>query len=197
VFAPSPQATRRWAVHRRATHAVIDVETTGLCPAIDAITEIAVVLLRDGRLMAQFTRLVDPGRPIPPDIVEMTGITDAMVAGSPPVRDVLPTVIELVSGAVVVGHNVLFDLGFLSQASAAEGLPPLANTVVCTADLSRKVLGEAVADHCLATVARHLEVRRQASHRALGDALVTVEVFRRLTELESQPQPQARPKAEG
>jgi DNA polymerase-3 subunit epsilon len=145
-----------------------------------------VVLLDEGGLMALFTELVDPGRPIPPDIVGITGITDAMVAGSPSVCDVLPTVIELVAGAVLVGHNVSFDLGFLSQASAAEGLPLLANALVCTAELARRVLGGAVDDHCLATVARHLAVARPPTHRALGDALVTAEVFRRLSELECE-----------
>jgi len=193
VFAPSPEGPHRQPAHRQPTHAVIDIETTGLCPATDAITEIAVVLVQDGRLMARFTKLVDPGRPIPPEIVAMTGISDAMVAGSSPVGEVLPAVIELVGGAVLVGHNVLFDLGFLSQASAPGGLPLLANALVCTADLARRVLGDAVADHCLGTVARHLHVAMPPRHRALGDALVTAEVFRLLTELESRPRPHAPP----
>ncbi|HEV2361769.1 MAG TPA: 3'-5' exonuclease [Acidimicrobiales bacterium] len=157
-------------------YAVIDLETTGLSPETDAVTEIAVVLLRDGS-RSVFSRLVHPGRAIPADIVQMTGITDRMVADAPPLQDILPEVLALLDGRVVVGHNVGFDLSFLGAVEAVEAID--------TADMARRILGDAVPDHCLGTVARHLSVGARTTHRALGDALITSLVFDRLCALDA------------
>ena len=169
-------------------HAFIDVETTGLSPSTDAVTEIAVLLRRGHETLAELSVLVDPGRSIPPEISSMTGITDDMVVGSPCIGEVLPAVRAIVRNAVVVGHNVSFDLEFLSKALTEAGLPSLENESVDTVDLARQLLGDEVPDHRLSTVARHLRSDGGSAHRALGDARMTAEVFRVLSSMAAVPE---------
>src|SRR5207244_5532656 len=94
--------------------AFIDVETTGASTDYgDRVTEIGIVRVEDGQRVAEYQQLVDPQRRISAGVVALTGITQAMVTGQPYFTDVLPRVVELMSGAVVIGHNVRFDLSFL------------------------------------------------------------------------------------
>src|SRR5581483_1356049 len=98
------------------TFAVVDVETTGASATYDRVTEIAVVRVRDGAVQDSFQQLVDPGLPIPPFITRMTGITDAMVRGQPPLGALVPRLEALLEGAVFVAHNASFDYAFLQHA---------------------------------------------------------------------------------
>ena len=94
---------------------VVDVETTGWSPDADGITEIGAVRLSGGEVRAEFAALVNPGQPIPPDIVTLTGITDAMVTLAPPVGAVLPGFLDFARGSVLTAHNAPFDVGFLTR----------------------------------------------------------------------------------
>ncbi len=165
-------------------HAFIDVETTGLSPATDAVTEIGVLLRRGEQTLAELSVLVDPCRSIPAEVSMMTGITDEMVLGLPRLFEVAPAVRAILRDAVVVGHNVAFDLEFLSSAMRAAGLPSLDNDSVDTVELARRLLGDSVPDHRLCTVAKYLQIEEGPAHRALGDARITAAVFRRLAELD-------------
>src|SRR4051794_20711401 len=101
------------------TFVVVDLETTGMSPAGDAITEIGAVKLRAGECLGRFQTIVNPRLPIPPEIIYPTGIPERMVAPAPPVEAVLPSFLEFVgTNAVLVGHNVRFDLSFLGAALA-------------------------------------------------------------------------------
>ena len=162
--------------------AVVDVETTGGSPDNAALTEIAAAKYRGGECIGTFQTLVDPGRTVPPLITLLTGITDDMVRGAPPVPSVLQSFLEFVRGSVVVGHNVSFDLAFLDAALTGSGREPLCNTSVDTLALSRRLLRPDVPNCRLRTLARTLELEHRPSHRALDDVLATADLLHRLIE---------------
>jgi len=162
--------------------AVLDVETTGGSPATAALTEIAAATFRGGECLGTFQTLVDPGCGVPPLISLLTGITDDMVAGAPPVSCVLPSFLEFVHGAVLVGHNISFDLSFLDAALGADGREPLPNATVDTLALARRLLRPDVPNCRLRTLATHLGLEHRPSHRALDDVCATADLLHRLIE---------------
>lgn len=164
------------------TFVVVDVETTGGSPATDAITEIGAVKLRGGCCLGTFATLVDPGVPIPPSITYLTGITTSMVAPAPRIGEVLGAFRAFVGDAVVVGHNVAFDVRFLDAALAAEDHARLPGRVVDTCALARRLVREEVPDCKLATLAAHLRLDHRPCHRALDDALATGDLLHALLE---------------
>lgn len=167
---------------REVTFVVADLETTGGSAAEDAITEIGAVKVRGGEIVGEFATLVDPGRGIPPAVVALTGITDAMATAAPRIEAVLPGFLEFASGAVLVAHNAPFDTGFL-RAACATGTAWPKPTVLCTARLARRVLTRDEAPSCrLAALARLLHARTRPAHRALTDARATVDVLHALLE---------------
>lgn len=164
------------------TFVVLDLETTGLDPATDRITEVGAVKVRGGEVLGELRTFVHPGRAIPPAITAVTGITDAMVADAPRIGAVLDHVLAFLAGSVFVAHNAAFDLSFLRAAATAGDRTRPDPVVVDTARLSRRLLAEEVRDHRLATVARHLRSRTTPAHRALADARATVDVLHGLLE---------------
>jgi DNA polymerase III subunit epsilon len=164
------------------TFVVLDLETTGLSPDRDRITEIGAVKVRGGEVLGELRTFVHPGGPIPPAITAVTGITDAMVRDAPALGAVLPTVLRFLGDAVFVAHNARFDLAFLRAAAGAVGLPPPDPVVIDTARLARRLLIDEVRNLRLATIAAHLRTRARPEHRALADARATVEVLHGLLE---------------
>lgn len=164
------------------TFAVVDLETTGLSPGRDRITEIGAVKVRRGEVLGEFHTLVHPDRAVPAAITAVTGITDAMLRGAPLVGAVLPSFAEFVRGTVLVAHNAGFDTSFLRAELERHGSPPLDLPVVDTARLARRLLRDEVRDVRLATLARHLRARTTPEHRALIDARATVDVLHGLLE---------------
>ena len=164
------------------TFVVLDLETTGLSPDRDRITEVGAVRARGGEVVAELRTFVHPGVPIPAAVTAITGITDADVAGAPDVATVLPTVVDFLGGAVFVAHNARFDLGFLRAAAARLGLPPLRPRVIDTAVLARRLVRDEVRDMRLGTLARHFRVPDAPDHRALHDARATLHVLHALIE---------------
>lgn len=165
-----------------ATFVVLDLETTGLSPDRDRITEVGAVRARGGEVLAELRTFVHPGVPIPPSVTAITGITDADVAHAPDAATVLPTVLDFVGDAVFVAHNARFDLGFLRAAAARLGLPPPRPRVVDTAVLARRLIRDEVRDLRLGTLARHLHAPDTPDHRALHDARATLHVLHGLIE---------------
>jgi DNA polymerase-3 subunit epsilon len=166
----------------RVTFCVVDLETTGASPADCAITEVGAVKVRGGESLGRFQTLVNPGLTIPPEIVVLTGITSAMVLPAPRIEAVLPAFLEFAGDSVLVGHNVRFDMRFLQAAAAANGYPRLANRVVDTCALARRLVRDEVPDCRLATLARCLRLAHQPCHRALDDALATADLLHALLE---------------
>jgi len=163
---------------------VLDLETTGGSPANDRITEVGAVRIRGGEVLGTFQTLVNPGVSIPPLISALTGITDPMVADEEPIEVVLPCLLEFIGRAVLVAHNASFDRRFVQANLERHGYQRLANRVVCTARLARKLLPrDEVPNVRLATLAACLGSTVAPCHRALTDARATVDVFHALLEL--------------
>jgi DNA polymerase-3 subunit epsilon len=160
---------------------IVDVETTGWLPEQSGITEVAAVRVGAGRPNAEFSALVNPGAPIPENIVSLTGITDAMVSQAPPIGAVLPGFLAFARGSVLTAHNAPFDVGFLTAACDNCRIPWPAFPVLDTAALARSVLDETEVPDCkLATLACFFGARTRPSHRALADARATADVLRGL-----------------
>nr|WP_306359359.1 DEDD exonuclease domain-containing protein [Nocardia sp. CC227C] len=163
------------------TFVVVDLETTGTSPEGDAITEIGAVKVRGGEVLGEFATLVNPGRSIPPQIVQVTGITTAMVYDAPRIDAVLPGFLEFAAGAVLVAHNARFDLGFLKAAALRCELAWPAFQVLCTVRLARRILGRDEAPSVkLSVLAQLLGAETTPTHRALDDARATVDVLHAL-----------------
>ena len=174
---------------RDTTFVVVDLETTGgrskAGPdgSFDGITEIGAVKVRGGEVLGEFATLVDPQRGIPPQIVQLTGITTAMVRDAPTIAAVLPMFLEFAHGTVLVAHNAGFDISFLKAAAARCGIAWPRPPVLCTVRLARRVLSREEAPSVrLATLARLVGAATQPTHRALDDARATVDVLHALIE---------------
>jgi DNA polymerase III epsilon subunit family exonuclease len=158
---------------------VLDVETTGLSPRNgDRICEIGVVRVRDGRPVANFQTLVDPGIPIPPGASRINGITDEMVADAPLFSEVAEEFRRFVGDGVLAIYNAPFDMNFIRNELAAARCQPLQNRIVDVLPLARSLLY--LEGYSLLQVAHYLEIADSQEHRALGDCLITAEVLLRL-----------------
>ena len=163
---------------------VLDTETTGVDVTGDRIVSIGAVRLHGGRIFRHLTfdRLVDPGQAIPARSTAVHGISTTMVAGAPAVAAVLPAVAELLSGAVVVGHCIAFDLRMLEAEAARAGLSWASPPSLCTMLLAGALFAE-TDQLSLDALAERLGVTVRGRHTALGDALTTAEVYARLLPL--------------
>lgn len=164
------------------TFCVLDLETTGGSAADCEITEIGAVKYHGGELVGTFQTLVDPGLPIPPSITILTGITQAMVIDAPQIGAALPAFLEFIGDAVIVGHNVRFDLSFLNAAAVRLGYGRLDNKSTDTAGLARRLIRTEVRNLRLQTLAAHFRSPTTPNHRALEDARATAHVFHALLE---------------
>ena len=164
------------------TFCVLDLETTGGDRNNDVITEIGAIKVRGGQCLGTFQTLVNPGRAIPPSITILTGISDAMVVPAPRVEQVLPTLQEFCGDAVIVGHNVRFDVAFLDAALRRSNRPILRNINIDTLALARRLVRDEVPDCRLGTLASRFRLNHQPSHRALDDALATADLLHFLLE---------------
>ena len=162
-----------------APYVVFDLETSGSSVAKGAgITEIGAVKIVGGHPVDEFSTLINPGKPIDPFVVRLTGITDSMVAEAPQAEEVMPDFEEFVEGSVLVGHNVQFDFSFVS---AARG-EPLPNPGLDTLKLARTLV-PGLKRYRLSALATHFGVHQIPNHRALSDAAATSEVLLRLLKL--------------
>jgi DNA polymerase III subunit epsilon len=162
---------------------VVDVETTGGAPERGhRVTEVAAVWVSQGRITDNYCTLVNPERRIPSMISSLTGITDAMVAGAPPFRDIAPRLIEALRGRVFVAHNVAFDWRFLcSEMDRSLGYQ-LEGRQLCTVRLSRKLLPH-LPSRSLGALADYFGLEIASRHRALDDAVATAGLLIRLFDM--------------
>lgn len=158
------------------TIVALDIETTGLDPKKDAIIEIGAVRFNHRRIEDEWSTLIHPGRPIPPFITQLTGITDQMVIHAPPIRDVLAELADFVGDIPILGHNVRFDLSFLHRHGIFH-----TNDVFDTYELASVLIPNA-GRYKLGALTLALGVPISATHRALDDAQATRGIFLRLFE---------------
>ncbi|MDQ2891346.1 MAG: 3'-5' exonuclease [Gemmatimonadota bacterium] len=173
----------------RLSYAVVDVETTGGSPAYGhRITEIAVVIVSEGRITEIFERLVNPDRLIPSFITHLTGISECMVCDAPRFAEIVPELVMALAGNIFVAHNASFDWGFVSsELERAVGKRPTALRL-CTVRLARALLPQLarksldhVAHHYgVLDVAARYSLRRGTRHSAAGDAVITAHCLLRL-----------------
>jgi len=166
----------------QVTFCVVDLETTGGTADDGGITEIGAARYRGGELLGTFQTFVNPGCSIPRQITMLTGITQAMVAPAPPPDAVLPTFLEFLGDAVVVGHNVRYDLGYLNGALERSGRPKMANRSVDTLALARRLVRDEVPNCRLSTLADRFRLEHRPCHRALDDVLATADLLHLLLE---------------
>jgi DNA polymerase III subunit alpha, Gram-positive type len=160
---------------------VFDIETTGLYAQKDKVTEIGAVKLLNGKVTDTFSTFVNPGIAIPEFITKLTGINDAMVANAPCIQDALDNFLEFTGELPVVAHNASFDTGFIKYQAAAAG-KKFDNISIDTLQMSRYLFPK-LAKHKLDIVAKHLGVKLEGHHRAINDAMATVEIFLKCLEM--------------
>lgn len=171
----------------QTTFVVLDLETSGASPKTgSAITEIGAVKVCGGQVLGTFKTFVNPGTPLPPFITELTGITDEMLIDAPRIKSVLPLLFEFLGSertTVFVAHNAPFDLSFLKASAALHGYSWPNFRVVDTVKAARFVLTkDDVANYQLGTLAAYFRTEIAPSHRALDDALATVDVLHGIIE---------------
>ena len=156
--------------------ACLDTETTGLSPEEGGkICEVAVSVSQGGRVVEEFSTLINPGMPMHPDVIAIHGITNEMVASAPSFGEVLPKLLSVLDDCVVVAHNADFDVGFLKNEFAQCGMrfPPY--PVVDTLKLARKS-GKFVRNN-LGCIAAELGINPQGWHRAMADTKMAEQIF--------------------
>ena len=157
--------------------AVIDFETTGISPGCgDRATEVAIVLLEGGRVVDRFQSLMNAGVRIPGFITQLTGITNAMVAGAPDAAQVMAQASRFVGAAPLVAHNAAFDRKFW-QAELARADLPAPQPFICTLLLSRRLYPQAPNHKLGSLVDYHRLARTGQAHRALADAEMAAELL--------------------
>lgn len=166
----------------QVTFVVVDVETTGASPAASSLTEVAAARYRGGEMLGAYRTFVRPDGRIPPMITSLTGISNSMVADAPAVAEMLPSFLEFVGSAVLVGHNLRFDVSFLDCALESTGRDRLVNERVDTLALARRLIRDTVPNCKLATLAAALRLPHQPSHRALSDVLATGDLLHAMLE---------------
>lgn len=158
-----------------------DVETTGTDPDQDRIIQIGAVRVEGGRPVARWSALVDPGRPVPPFVRRLTGITDEMLAGRPSLDQLLPGFLDFVGACPLVAHNAPFDRGFLAAGLRRAGLRAPLPPAYDSLELARLAL-PGRAGYRLEEVAAGCGVASGRAHDALADAETAALVFLRLLE---------------
>lgn len=176
-------------IHRKATslfrifgkapkslkYAIIDIETTGGNANTDRMTEIAIYIHDGEKIVDEFSSLINPGRPIPPYVSRLTGISDEMVAEAPPFYEIAKQVVQLTEDCTFVAHNVQFDYSFVRQEFKSLGYT-YSRDYLCTVKLSRKII-PGHPSYSLGNLCERLGIRLENRHRAGGDALATVRLF--------------------
>lgn len=173
-------ASKDKQIEEAAEYAVVDVETTGLDPKTCRIIEIAIIKVRDGKIVEEYCTLVDPGAAAFL-ATHIHGISDKDLIGKPDYFEIAPTVARLLIGSVVVAHNAPFDLGFIKNLLDACEYTGEIKAIDTLAYSKRAVKG--LNNYKLATLISHLGLSGENSHRALDDAKATQLLFEKCKKL--------------
>lgn len=156
-------------------YVVLDVETTGLSPKTEKIIEISLAKVSDGKLSDQFTSLVNPGKSLPPRIVSLTGLTDAMLKDAPSFPAIAESVQKFIGKSIILAHNAVFDLGFLSEAFRQSGIK--SNFQYLDTIKIAKMAYPGFPDYKLETLISKLGLAEKQSHRAMDDVQCTLKLY--------------------
>lgn len=158
----------------------LDCESTGLDPHKDRIVEIAAARFTFGKISQEFETLIDPECPIPETSQEIHKISQEMVAGKPKIREVLPKLLSMISGHVLVGHGICFDIALIAAEAHRHGIPtqiekqPFLDTLRMA-----RLYGESPVNS-LQRLRQHFNIQSEGAHRAMSDVIINIEVFKQL-----------------
>ena len=157
----------------------IDLETTGLNPKRDRIIEIGAVKVRNGQIVETYQQLIDPKQRLEERVEVLTGISSKELEGKPTIQEVVPALGEFLGEDVLLGHRVLFDYSFLKRTFTNEKIS-FERKGIDTLKIARQFVTDPESKK-LESLCKHYGITHQA-HRALGDALATVELYQILIE---------------
>ena len=162
------------------TYCVFDLETTGISHLTEKITEIGIIKIKNGEVIDTFETFVNPEKPIPAEVVEVTHITDDMVKDAPTIDKIMPKVLEFMKGSVLVAHNADFDIGYMKYNCEQLGLD-FDFTHIDTLRLAKAIYPE-FSRYKLGFIADKLGIKVEVAHRALDDVKTLVAVFKEMIE---------------
>lgn len=163
------------------TFCVLDLETTGFSPKREKITEIGIMKLQNGKVIDKFSCFINPEKPIPQKVVEVTNITDDMVKKAETIDKVFPKILEFIGDSVLVAHNADFDIGFLRHNAKELGYN-FDFTYIDTLILAQDIFPD-FKTYKLGRIAKNLGIKVEVAHRALDDVDTTVKVFNIMMEI--------------
>lgn len=159
-------------------YTVVDIETTGLSPEKCEIIEISAIKVKNDEIVDTFSMLVKPSKKIDFFIMNLTGITNEMVASAPKIKEVLPHFVNFVGDDCVLGHNVNFDINFIYDNLKKFCKKEFSNDFIDTMRLSRKHCD--LKKHNLKSIAKHYNISLDGHHRALVDCEITYNVYKNI-----------------
>ncbi len=168
-------------------YTIIDIETTGLSPKKEKITEIAIYVYDGEQIVDEFISLVNPERPVPYFITRLTGITNEMLAKAPKFYEIAKKIVEITENRIFVAHNVDFDYNFIKEEFARLGFD-FRRKKLCTVKLSKKII-PGHKSYSLGKLTADLGISINGRHRAAGDAYATVQLFDYLLKTDAQSKP--------
>lgn len=165
--------------------AIVDIETAGFAPgAAPGITEIAIIIYEDGKVVDTFETLLNPECELNPYVIKLTGITEEMVSRAPLFSEVADEIAAITEGCVFVAHSVNFDFSYLQAAFQSCGME-YQRQKLCTVRLSRKLIPDQPS-YSLGKLCRALGIELENRHRAMGDAAATVLLFEKCLEHDTE-----------
>ena len=164
-------------------YVILDLETTGLKPDESEITEVGILEVKDGKITNRYDQLCSVSSPLPDNIVEITNITDEMLAGKPSFKSIIPDVLNFIDDRTIVGHNIHFDLDFLEyHINKAKFLEKnITFRCVDTLKLSYKYMPK-MRSYKLEALKKYFDINIE-SHRAINDCEITKELFDHILKL--------------
>lgn len=164
-------------------YVVFDLETTGIHPMTDAIIEISAVRVADGKVVGEYSTLVNPKRHIPAAATAVNGITDAMVADAPEIGEAISGFLEFIGDSILVGHNIhTFDTNFAYDAAWEALGKKLTNDYIDTLYMARSCLPQ-LSHHKLTDVSEYFHIETKGAHRALNDCIMNQKCYEEMGKL--------------
>lgn len=160
---------------------VFDTETTGLDENKERVVEIGGVRFDKMGIISRFNVLINPEKPMPPEVVKINGITDEMLADKPCFKDIVSDFEYFIGNSILIAHNAKFDVAFVNAELKRCGKGVLQNEVIDTLELSRTVF-PGLQKYALQFLAKYFDINVQNAHRAEDDARVCMELFLKCVE---------------
>lgn len=159
-----------------AEYSVFDFETTGTSARTDKVIEIGIAKIRKGKITDTFQSFINPGRFVPYNITQITGITNDDVKDAPYFDEVINEIKSFVGDSILVAHNLGFDYSFLKNECESAGIELPVNSAICTLKISKRLYPH-LPSRSLGNLARSLKIRHRNVHRGLGDATATAKIL--------------------